>query len=211
MRMQISTRLLPFHVWLLPRIDFHRHSASPSLPTCSLTGFMKDTKRSHHLLYELICYIAPRAFPSLSLFTAVSSPARKGEGYLLAAQMIASTWYPRQGPWVPHIASWNILSSGFRCLPVLLAPGHLPPWWRRSLWVKLNVQKSLCSVSLYLWLPRIFTTLLAIFNFSYMNFNGSQQFHSFSGKISHFLRVDDVNIQTSRFSSWFWLIALWIF
>lgn len=30
----------------VPRIDFHGESASPSLPTCSLTGFMKDTKHS---------------------------------------------------------------------------------------------------------------------------------------------------------------------
>lgn len=87
------------------RVDFPCDSASPSLRTCSLTGFMKDTKRSYHLLYELICYIAPLAFPSLNLVTALSSPAGKGEGYLMAAQMIASTCYQLKRPLVSHIAS----------------------------------------------------------------------------------------------------------
>lgn len=45
---------------------------------------------SCHLIYEFICNIVPCAFPSSSLFTAVSFSARKGEGYFMAVQMIAS-------------------------------------------------------------------------------------------------------------------------
>lgn len=100
--MQILTQLLPFHVgWRgsESRIDFHCYSASPWIPICSLTGFMKDTKSSHHLLYALLCYIAPRAFPRLSLFTACLP--LPGEGKVI---LWLHRWLPQLGtnykvPW----------------------------------------------------------------------------------------------------------------
>lgn len=118
---------------------------------------------SCHLIYELICSIVPCAFPSLILFTAVSFSARKGECYFMAVQMSASHLVPLDGPLVPHIASWIILSSSLGCLPVLLALCHLLSWCHYSLWVKFNVYKSLCSVSSSLLSPVFFTTLIVIF------------------------------------------------
>ena len=117
---------------------------------------------SCHLVYEFICNVVPCAFPSLILFTAVSFSARKGECYFMAVQMIASHLVP--SIWslgTSYIASWIILSSGFGCLPMLLALCHLLSWCHYSLWVKFNVYKSLCSISSYLLSPIFFTTFIS--------------------------------------------------
>jgi hypothetical protein len=91
-RMQSLSQFLPFHVLLAEAsvvwIDFHCCSASPLFHICSLPGYMKNTKSSCYLLYELICNLAPCTFHSLGLFTSVSLP---GMVVILCPKMIATT------------------------------------------------------------------------------------------------------------------------
>lgn len=67
-------------------------SLVPHLPTDKF--YEGHLVHSCHLIYEFICNVVPCAFPSLNLFTAVSFSARKGEGYFMAVQMIASHLVP---------------------------------------------------------------------------------------------------------------------
>lgn len=111
------------------------------------TSFMSPSLTLYHVPFP-VCTCFPQ-FPS-----------RQQRWRLLhgCADDCLTLGYCRQSPLVPHTASWVILSSGFGCLPVLLALCHLLSWCRCSLWVKFNVYKPLCSVFIYLLFPIFFMT-----------------------------------------------------
>lgn len=100
-------------------------------------------------------------FPVWSCLLQFPSLPGKVNVILWLCRWLPHTWYHLYGPLVPHIASWIILSSGFGCLPMLLALCHLLSWCHYSLWVTFNVYKSLCSVSSYLLSPIFFTTFIS--------------------------------------------------
>lgn len=103
--------------------------ASPQLPICFFTDFMKDMNCIAARLLWLHLQHLPCAFPSLSLFTAVSVSARKGKGYFMAMQMIAlHSALPVMSP-ICHAASQNTLSRDSWWLSMLFMLCRLLPWY----------------------------------------------------------------------------------
>lgn len=163
-------------------------SAGALFPVCPRTGFMKDTKctvATSFMSSSVTLYHVP--FPVWVCLLQFPSLPGKVKIILWLCRWLPHTWYRRYGPLVPHIASWIILSSGFGCLPVLLALCHLLSWCHCSLSVKFSVYKSLCSVSIYLLFPIFFMTLI-FFNLSYLGLNFSQDFSGISEDRNNFVK-----------------------
>lgn len=111
-------------------------SASPWLPICFFTDFMKDMNCMAARLLWLHLQHLPCAFPSLSLFTTVSVSARKGEGYFMATQMIALHSVLSVMSPICHTASRNTLSRDTWWLPMLFTLCHLLPQYHcHKAWV----------------------------------------------------------------------------